>query len=497
MPAASTAATPGAVRTPADARLLAGSAFFWSWVSALYMSALFAPFGRQGVMPEAATWGVSLLGVPICLVFLWQGARVRKLAGRPCVLAAGGAVGTAGTLALIASGQTGSLTLLAAGCLLGAAFMAAGIAAWGAAYCAGGMRTVMLYVAGGYACSLVPNVLFTLLVPPVSAYAFAPLPLLSMGLLAAAPPALRTYAPGVTPGPRAARALDRPTTLRRLLGVAPEAACGLAIVMLGVGYMEHSVSFSASPSLPFLGDGVAVQLVHGAVAAALFAVMRLAPRRASLAYRAGLLLIVAGFLLMPFLHGGGAFWVAGAVIIAGYVAFDVLVWVIVAQSSFLGRADAFVSVCVMRIAVNGTFCSLGGICGAVVSRAGMSMPFPCADAVLAGYLVTVAVMLVLGSRDTWGLFEQPDAGRVRVLSVSEQMQRLADAWGLTGRECEVFELLATGRTQPWVAAHLGISENTVDSHVRRIYAKSGVNSRQELLDLVFPVQSTDSHERLS
>ena len=65
---------------------------------------------------------------------------------------------------------------------------------------------------------------------------------------------------------------------------------------------------------------------------------------------------------------------------------------------------------------------------------------------------------------------------------------MAGSWGLTEREGEVFSLLAKGRTQPWVAENLGISESTVNSHVRHIYGKAGVNSRQELLDLVLSAQ---------
>lgn len=71
------------------------------------------------------------------------------------------------------------------------------------------------------------------------------------------------------------------------------------------------------------------------------------------------------------------------------------------------------------------------------------------------------------------------------------MARLGSLWGLTAREGEVFALLALGRTQPWVAERLGISESTVNSHVRHIYAKAGVNSRQDLLDLMIQAQSPE------
>ena len=64
------------------------------------------------------------------------------------------------------------------------------------------------------------------------------------------------------------------------------------------------------------------------------------------------------------------------------------------------------------------------------------------------------------------------------------LQERCQEWGFTQREQEIIRLLAVGRTQPWIAESLGISENTVNTHVRRIYQKMGVHSRQELIDLV-------------
>lgn len=54
--------------------------------------------------------------------------------------------------------------------------------------------------------------------------------------------------------------------------------------------------------------------------------------------------------------------------------------------------------------------------------------------------------------------------------------------GFTSREKDVAELLLQGRTQPWIAEALGISENTVGTHVRHIYQKTDVHDRQQFLD---------------
>ena len=66
------------------------------------------------------------------------------------------------------------------------------------------------------------------------------------------------------------------------------------------------------------------------------------------------------------------------------------------------------------------------------------------------------------------------------LSYSEEA---ATQFGLTPRETEILRLLLLGRSSPRIQAELFISESTVHTHMRHIYAKMGIHSRQELIDL--------------
>ena len=68
--------------------------------------------------------------------------------------------------------------------------------------------------------------------------------------------------------------------------------------------------------------------------------------------------------------------------------------------------------------------------------------------------------------------------------LSKQCQRLAEVYGLSTREAEVMELAARGNSAPAIADRLFISENTVRTHVKRIYAKLGIHKKQELLELL-------------
>ena len=49
--------------------------------------------------------------------------------------------------------------------------------------------------------------------------------------------------------------------------------------------------------------------------------------------------------------------------------------------------------------------------------------------------------------------------------------------GLTAREVEVLQLVATGRTNRVIAAELFLSEKTVARHLSNIFTKLGVSSR--------------------
>ena len=468
-----------------DIRAIIGSTCLWAWVDALYGSTFFAPLGQQGPLPELATWTTLLLVVPFSLVFLLKRGLARKASTSAPLLLAAGVAGTVGSLLFALSAHLSSRPLAIAGAVPCALFMSTAILAWGTVYCKDGARSAVLYVAGGFACAVVPDSLLLFMAPPAAPTVPAAFPLLSVALLLAMPVAARSYPEGAPATPAAPA--SPAGVIRRTLGVSVPTVCSVALIMLGLGYMQHQISFSPATGAALSGSGAVLQIVRGAFSIALFAVVALFPRRGAVAYRIGLLAIVAGFSLMPFLYGTEAFWTSGAVILMGYTTFDVLVWVVVAQSVYAGLGDAPRIVCSVQMVVRSAFCGLGGVLGMALNGAARATAFPNADAILVGYLMTIAIVLVLSSRDIWELFDaRPEAPSDPAVpdGRAERIARLSADWGLTEREREIFGLLAIGRTQPWIAENLGISESTVNSHVRHIYSKSNIKNRQELLDLV-------------
>ena len=73
------------------------------------------------------------------------------------------------------------------------------------------------------------------------------------------------------------------------------------------------------------------------------------------------------------------------------------------------------------------------------------------------------------------------SGRRDKLSV--RCVAIARDYNLTNREFDVLVRLAHGRSGTYIAQELTLSENTVKGHSKRLYAKLGVHSRQELINM--------------
>lgn len=80
--------------------------------------------------------------------------------------------------------------------------------------------------------------------------------------------------------------------------------------------------------------------------------------------------------------------------------------------------------------------------------------------------------------------QDASSGRKGPPTLEERIRALSKTYGLTPRETEVFGLLARGRSVPFIRDALVISRDTAATHVKHVYTKLGVHSRQELIDLV-------------
>ena len=81
-----------------------------------------------------------------------------------------------------------------------------------------------------------------------------------------------------------------------------------------------------------------------------------------------------------------------------------------------------------------------------------------------------------------GLDEDSTLADARSAVLRHNAELMGAQFLLSEREIEVLALYASGFTQKRVAEELHISQTTAHTHIGRIYAKTGLHSRQELLD---------------
>lgn len=80
--------------------------------------------------------------------------------------------------------------------------------------------------------------------------------------------------------------------------------------------------------------------------------------------------------------------------------------------------------------------------------------------------------------------EVPMASKTPDVHIATSVMEMGQRFGLTGREIEVLTLYALGHTQARVSEELQLSTNTVHTHIKRIYEKTDLHSRQEILDYI-------------
>ena len=84
--------------------------------------------------------------------------------------------------------------------------------------------------------------------------------------------------------------------------------------------------------------------------------------------------------------------------------------------------------------------------------------------------------------------------RVYLDRISKQAALLQQHYRLSERETEVMELIARGNTVTRIAEDLVVTENTIRTHSKRIYAKLDIHKKQELLDLIESFDPNDLQE---
>lgn len=267
---------------------------------------------------------------------------------------------------------------------------------------------------------------------------------------------------------------------------------GTALFGLGAGFMETFGSDPGMASTPTVIASLLLLILFCVAALQLLAAGGLgkggaAPggeRKAGAAvdgpldgvYRLAVLVMMAGFLFVPVL---GSFGVPGeAIVLAGYLGLTfVLVSLFLVMAKITGQ-DAAVSFARGFAALYAG--EMAGIaCGNGIELLEPAGQVPYAVAAFAGLAALYAYLFLFTERDFRALSViVRDADRF-----DDACRLIASTYGLSKREAEILPLALKGRTGERIAAEFFISKSTVDTHLRRIYVKTGMHGRQELIDL--------------
>ncbi len=221
----------------------------------------------------------------------------------------------------------------------------------------------------------------------------------------------------------------------------------------------------------------------------------------SLLYPVGTVLVAVGYLALPFSTQGGfslAVSAAGEVVMLVFLA--LLVRRHVANLPTGVCADRAFVRCLFMIYV-GMFVAdmLVVVMQLLPGYAYGDFVFRTAVAVVAVVAILVLALVTLpGVERAKGESASPSEDMdsdVRARADAEEDGLLpagfAERYALSPREEQIAALLAGGRDVPAIERKLGLAKSTVKTHVKHIYEKCAVTSRQKLLDLVEDFYKSD------
>lgn len=266
----------------------------------------------------------------------------------------------------------------------------------------------------------------------------------------------------------------------------------LMVCVFVVGASNIAVLGSA---LQPLFDGVNMRTTNlaAAILAAVVVFCGAAAPNPVKAYAVMLPALFVVFSLIPF-AGGGMGSIAGSIMIGCYQAIAVI---------FAAFSVKFASVERLNPYVIGPLCfggsslalllglSIGSLLGLLGSR---GLPLTVLMMMVAVYPLGLVLLFVTRRRKSASSTnvvsgsvpadDMPRAAGDKVeIAFKRRAAEIAALYGLTKREEEILLYVARGRSARVISEELFISENTTWSHIKRIYAKVGVHSKQAVLDL--------------
>ena len=218
--------------------------------------------------------------------------------------------------------------------------------------------------------------------------------------------------------------------------------------------------------------------------AALF-IMRNLPRKTNRAYILYVAIAMIGLSFIAFLALGRSwtdYLVVNTLMLGACGVYDLFWWSILGEMLELHKNPARIMGVGLSANVLGVL--LGGLIGNRVASGQSHNPTLLALSVVCATLI---LLPPLHKRLTTLLKNHAYLTTITEMPAQEQTRLICEfsiTEKLTEREGEIAALLIKGNTYRMIAGELHVSENTIKTHVKNIYAKAGVQSRTELMNLL-------------
>lgn len=300
--------------------------------------------------------------------------------------------------------------------------------------------------------------------------AFRILPFFSAAALMMSPPSGHALVPVSSGG------VDSSSTAAML---SLKIIAGTALFGVAAGLME---TFNTSPGMPAMPTYAVAFLLFIAFALGTLSILLSDGfgKGAALnkAYRLALFILLSGYLLVPAPFFSDSIVSGEAIVLAGYLG---LTAVLISLFLVLAKiTDTSTSVSFSRgfSALFGGE-ALGVLIANILNTTQFNLETPYTVVVIAGALVLFSYIFLFTERD----FESLSEIVIDNDSFEDRCKALAEKYSLSNREAEILPYALKGRTSERISKELFISKSTVDTHLKRIYAKTNVHNRQELIDL--------------
>ena len=261
-------------------------------------------------------------------------------------------------------------------------------------------------------------------------------------------------------------------------------------VLVGVvGILHTTVLGSQSESI--VGDvNMWMPLVAATAITALVAGLTMRHPDPTAVYKGCLPAMLAILSLLPF-FGEALGGLAGLVMITCYDVCGMVFLLFIVDRARTLRMSSYVLSSVY-LGGSGLFLviglSIGGVLGALSADYGLSLLTLLAFAAIYPLAIVLVVALRRAHPQDASSAAAGEGGEGAPSAVraglEERCAAVAARFDLTPREREILGYLARGRTAKFIAEELVISENTAWAHIKRVYAKTGVHSKQELMSVV-------------